>query len=110
MVDVHSLSFYPSGQLYLVNGRTLLEFELRDFTGVTDKKGAEIYDKDVVEMRWRPIGAISDRTRRFVVVYTDGGFKQLEAGEVVPAHWYKWSELEVIGNIYENPELFREVI
>jgi len=63
------------------------------YTGLKDSKGVEIYEGDVLEY-WPA------REHRSVIEWKDGafGFGDCLAG-------YQMSE--VIGNIYENPELLK---
>jgi len=71
------------------------EFVLMQFTGLTDKNGKEIYEGDIVR-RWRsPVPKVVEwKTDRWV--YT--GFN-------VSSNSKYGNTLEVIGNIYQNPEL-----
>ena len=76
--------------------RMFHEIELMQSTGLKDKSGVEIYEGDIVT--W----STEDRRDRFIVEYVGGGYK-------CPYHWlFKWEHTEVIGNIYENPELLGE--
>lgn len=75
-------------------------------TGLKDKNGVEIYEGDIVKND-HSIFHISG-----VVEYaeSEAGFRvkttdkpdYLKLAEDLP---FKWSQVEVIGNIYENPEL-----
>jgi uncharacterized phage protein (TIGR01671 family) len=81
------------------------------FTGLKDSSGNDIYEADLMEFgttkrsiagRYSPLaeeGTISP------VVYKEGKF-QLEEGDLCDC--LQWHEMEIIGNIYENPELVRE--
>ena len=69
-------------------------YELMQYTGLKDKNGKEIYEGD--------IAILPDRWPKFPVRYIDGMFC-LE-GTSWPLHEY-YKECEIIGNIYENPEL-----
>jgi hypothetical protein len=42
------------------------------------------------------------------VVFEDGAFLQLEQDNECAELWYDWDELEVVGNIHQNPELLKQ--
>lgn len=64
------------------------DVEFMQSTGVKDKNGVEIYEGDIV----KTFGA-----NIYVVEFYDGKFN--------PISYLEASNWEVIGNIYENPEL-----
>ena len=83
--------------------------EIMQFTGLKDKKGKEIYEGDVILSKY-----FDDRINEYVerkaeVIFEDGCF------QVKKEYWKpllisiiaveKTWTIEVIGNIYENPEL-----
>ena len=71
--------------------------EIMQFTNLTDKNGVEIYEGDVVR-NWQ--GGWN------VVVYKAPGFEATVSeneSSLYTEEW--WRSSEVIGNIYENPEL-----
>ncbi|AAX92379.1 hypothetical protein TwortDSMZ_037 [Staphylococcus phage Twort] len=81
----------------------IFNYELMQSTGFKDKNGVEIYGKDVVR------GLLDDL---FLVEWLDGGFVLTEYCNWGYDHYhiYDWSNLEVIGNLYENPELMEEMV
>jgi hypothetical protein len=79
--------------------------ELMQYTGITDKNGKEIYEGDIVSGRFG--------INKFVI---PSEMKMLHTGGESNMSCYGWNfkgydntQLEVIGNIYENPELMKSV-
>lgn len=73
------------------------------FTGLHDKNGKEIYEGDIVAIP----GAVSTYGKGAVVEYRGAFGAQLDGAGVRP--WFlvniNEADIEIIGNIYENPEL-----
>lgn len=65
-------------------------------TGVLDKNGKEIFEGDVVNIFDEKLSKIYFSEGAFCVEVLNGG---------TPLHVYLSEHLELIGNIYENPEL-----
>lgn len=72
------------------------EVELMQFTGLLDKNGKEIYEGDIIELDGY----------KYEILFIDGEYcgksmlsEQLQMFEIVNG--------EVIGNIYENPDLIK---
>ena len=85
------------GDGYIVGG-----FELMQFTGLKDKNGKEIYEGDLVRYQW---GIAEKVTSIGKVEYLVDGFT-LEPRRY-PIYLKDAFEKEVVGNIYENPELLK---
>lgn len=83
------------------------DVEFMQSTGLKDKKGVEIYEGDVINYRnsfRNPMtgsGSLSIN-RDFKIIFKDGEFKA-KGFDIRLKNILSYSE--VIGNIYENPEL-----
>ena len=85
----------------------------QQYTGLKDKNGKEIYEGDVLRWKYKD----------------DNGYRTQKGDKIIGAVWYNTgtteyrvekgnddsrlnefntSEIEIIGNIYENPELISE--
>ncbi len=93
MIDGDSLAFEEYAPIkHLLSRKGIMQF-----TGLCDKNGKEIYEGDV----WLLQG--SD-TPRVIVWHRYGWWFQYPGSAVTkPVEWTE--DGEVIGNIYENPEL-----
>jgi uncharacterized phage protein (TIGR01671 family) len=78
------------------------------YTGLKDTSGKEIYDGDLMQFgptersTVGPYTPLAEEGTISPVVYKEGKF-QLEEADLYDC--LRWHEMEVVGNIYENPEL-----
>ena len=77
------------------------EIVLMQSTGLKDKNGKEIFEGDIVKMAK---DVYSDPTY-YEVIRHRGGAYRLESNQHGCELWLRHTNCEVIGNIYENPEL-----
>jgi uncharacterized phage protein (TIGR01671 family) len=84
-------------------------FKIMQYTGLKDKNGKEIYEGDIIRRRW--LKGEEVRYVEEVIIFDIGAFwcnlKGGCCGELLGSHLTRVipSQIEVIGNIYENPEL-----
>ena len=74
--------------------------KIMQFTGLHDKNGKEIYEGDIVQR-----GVIVFERGKFQGCYFDGNGNLEETWE---DDLYQERKIEVLGNIYENPELLKD--
>jgi hypothetical protein len=92
----------------------------RQFTGLKDKNGKEIYESDIVEWTSKFKGTeIPTPPKRGQIQYNNQGCVFHIIYELNGIHYYKelnadtggedysMTSIEVVGNIYENPELLK---
>jgi len=83
---------------------------LMQFTGLKDKNGKEIYEGDIIQIPDYYYGDFFEKSHKNIVVFIDGGFDCYIKKEDMfddLADIAMNELIEVIGNIYENPELIK---
>ena len=89
---------------------TVLEETIGQFTGLKDKNGQEIYEGDIVFIK----GDTELLDIKGKVEYNNSlaQFEITNTGDIIneeePLGDYAREDLEVIGNIYDNPELLKK--
>lgn len=112
MTDVREMSFID-GEVYLISDVTDFyayeEFKLMQSTGLRDKNGKEIFESDIVKYK----SGCNTYTEEVAYDKDFAGFGVRYANtDIIFTFWGLAEDidlvsLEVVGNIYENPELLR---
>lgn len=96
-----------NGVLYRINSATSIEvlcrddFTIQQCTGLKDKNGKLIYEEDIVKDIYPKRGHLC------VVIYRDdvGYVLQHKNVDYITCNKKHMNQFQIIGNIYENPEL-----
>ena len=78
------------------------------FTGLKDKNGKEIYEGDILSLDKIKVGFVEFSNGEFQLLIIDALSLTEEMLQRLGKDYEemkKWYDMEVIGNIYENPEL-----
>jgi uncharacterized phage protein (TIGR01671 family) len=76
-------------------------YSIMQSTGLFDKHGKEIFEGDIVKMA----KDVYSEPTYYEIVRHRGGAYRLESNQHGCELWLRHTNCEVIGNIYENPEL-----
>jgi uncharacterized phage protein (TIGR01671 family) len=105
----HDSSFwiYQSGELdHDFKNAKREDYTVQQFTGLKDKNGKEVYEGDVIRVTYKMDELGDTETYVSAVVFEDGAFGDkfdcFFSYSFVPSF-----EMEILGNIFENPELLK---
>ncbi|MCD6573498.1 MAG: hypothetical protein J7K95_05340, partial [Thermoplasmata archaeon] len=114
--EVYRIMFYSQrGFMLSFSGNKLQRFILMQYIERKDKNGKEAYDKDIIKFRFTVenketigIGVIKWNTKESAWIVET---LKVKGGKSITGYFLLGviDEFEVIGNIYENPELLKEV-
>lgn len=95
----------PLGCYGLVDSATVGQY-----TGLTDKNGNKMFEGDIVRAVLPKSNAITEFVWPImVVVFSEGAFAVMRGRYCTPLYSFAPAvELEVIGNIHDNPELMED--
>ena len=107
MIDVDEIHWFHEGIDFIGDGITFSrgadEIELMQSTGLFDKNGKEIFEGDIVDYKGRKaIIKWNGSYASFIYRFVDELKKRVSEWHPLFLAYYHF---EIIGNIYENPEL-----
>jgi uncharacterized phage protein (TIGR01671 family) len=109
IIPVHNIDFDKKMINIDIAWRRFDEIELMEYTGLKDKNGIEIYESDICKVNTFKgicIGEVVFRKGCFWVLFEE--FNTVK-NVLDPLHDNsKGTNFEVIGNIYQNPELLQK--
>jgi hypothetical protein len=71
----------------------------QQFTGLLDKAGREIYEGDLIKAEGE------EGLQEWTIIFADGRFCAHNDRDMIGLHYWDAQEMNIIGSIYENPEL-----
>lgn len=72
---------------------------IQQFTDLQDKNEKEIYEGDIIKFT-------VNKSNNYEIFYYNGAFLfKVDDGSILPIYFANKETIEVIGNIYENPNL-----
>ena len=108
-INGNIIDFYNKEAGFWENDREGEQFTLCQYTGLKDKNNREIYEGDVIKAisfaRWVGVAKYSDENQAFIFDDLD---KKYRGKSTVFMNQFD-DGFEILGNIYENPKLLKEL-
>jgi uncharacterized phage protein (TIGR01671 family) len=110
--DSKKLSYNIIGNIYISEMALWAnshEYELMQYIGLKDKNRKYIYEGDIVKIPAGWFGDIHYKESVGIIEYLENEFYPRNPNDNNGVTWqeFNWKDVEIIGNIYENPELLK---
>lgn len=100
-------AYYEEGQGDMIRYDPIQTKTIGQFTGLLDKNGKEIYEGDIVKTKGNWGGVVTWNSRGYFYI-NDGYYT--EEPDLLPLgslNCYVRRDIEIVGNIHDNPELLK---
>ena len=109
MLEFGCIFNLKNGVLDLKNGKEYYIFQ--QLTGLLDKNGKEIFEGDIIKCNFPDFGCDKEKFQLEVVYSSNtasfGVIILMENGDFYSLSELDWRNFEVVGNVFENPELLK---
>lgn len=107
-IRIGDIYFEHNGDIHGTAVRKVIPDTVGQFTGLTDKNGKKIFEGDIVkEDDCFHNGELQIKGNAWRVAFADGLF--FGNYKDISVYLQSLDGMEVIGNIYDNPELLKEI-